>query len=453
MQHAMAFDPASGRMIAFGGQEEYQAPALDRTLAFENGRWHDLGVPGPPARVAHAMVLDTARGHIVLHGGEDDDEEALLDTWTWNGSAWSLASTKGPAIRGPVMAYDPIAQRALAVPGNGELWAWNGAAWTRLGTDAPVMEHHYVAFDLARNRLVVAGWTWDVHEWDGQTWTTIQPPFSRAISQGTMVFDPRINRCVLFGGIDPGDAFVTISNKSWEWDGAQWRQGPGTAIGYGRYLHAMAWDPQRQRAVVFGGFGNPGAFADTWSSAIAGDVRPQIAQWSGGGSASAGSTVGFQVTTAASWFYYLFSGPETHQWTLNGQPLTDGPSPIGTITGATTTHMRIADLKLAAAGTYQCLVSNECGTVATPASTLAVTCPVDLTAGAIPNQPGYGVPNGVVSNDDFFFYLILFVANHARADLTTTGATMPGMPGYRQPDGVITPDDFIVYIALFQGLC
>ncbi|MEZ6235754.1 MAG: immunoglobulin domain-containing protein [Phycisphaerales bacterium] len=453
MQHAMAFDPATGRMIAFGGQEEFQAPALGTTLAFENGRWHDLGVPGPPARLAHAMVLDTARGQVVLHGGQDDDENDLLDTWTWNGSAWSLASTTGPAVRGPFMANDPIGQRVLAVPGNGELWSWNGTAWTRLGTDAPVLDAHCVAFDAARNRLVVASLSWEVYEWDGQSWTTIQPPYSRTIGLATMVFDPRINRCVRYGGFDGGDAFVIINNATWEWDGTQWRAWGGPSLGNGRYQHAMAWDPQRQRAVVFGGSGYSQAYADTWSTAIAGDMLPQIMTSTGGGTWPAGGVAGFQVATYGSWFYYLYGGPESHQWTLNGQPLTDGPSPIGTITGATTTLLRITNLKLAAAGTYQCLVSNECGAVATPGATIAVTCPVDLTAGAIPNQPGYGTPNGVVSNDDFFFYLSLYVANDPRADFTTTGAVAPGMPGYRQPDGMITPDDFIVYIALFQGLC
>ena len=37
-------------------------------------------------------------------------------------------------------------------------------------------------------------------------------------------------------------------------------------------------------------------------------------------------------------------------------------------------------------------------------------CPADLTTGAIPGQPGYGVPDGIVNNDDFFYYLTLFAA-------------------------------------------
>jgi hypothetical protein len=35
-------------------------------------------------------------------------------------------------------------------------------------------------------------------------------------------------------------------------------------------------------------------------------------------------------------------------------------------------------------------------------------CDPDLTTGAVAGQPGYGVPNGVLNNDDFFYYLAIF---------------------------------------------
>jgi hypothetical protein len=36
------------------------------------------------------------------------------------------------------------------------------------------------------------------------------------------------------------------------------------------------------------------------------------------------------------------------------------------------------------------------------------TAVADMTATAIQGQPGYGQPNGVLNNDDFFFYLAAF---------------------------------------------
>ncbi len=79
-------------------------------------------------------------------------------------------------------------------------------------------------------------------------------------------------------------------------------------------------------------------------------------------------------------------------------------------------------------------------------------CPPDLTLSAIPGQPGYGVPNGVLNNDDFFYYLAQFAAgNLAVADLTTTA--IPATPGYGVPNGILNNDDFFYYLALFSQGC
>jgi len=80
------------------------------------------------------------------------------------------------------------------------------------------------------------------------------------------------------------------------------------------------------------------------------------------------------------------------------------------------------------------------------------TCRPDLTTTAIPGTPGYGVPNGTLNNDDFFYYLSQFAAsNIAVADLTTTA--IPGSPGYGVPNGVINNDDFFFYLTAFAAGC
>jgi len=82
----------------------------------------------------------------------------------------------------------------------------------------------------------------------------------------------------------------------------------------------------------------------------------------------------------------------------------------------------------------------------------APVCRPDLTTGAIPGQPGYGTPNGVVNNDDFFFDLSSFAAgNLAVADMTTTA--IPGSPGYGVPNGVLNNDDFFFYLSIFSTPC
>ena len=82
----------------------------------------------------------------------------------------------------------------------------------------------------------------------------------------------------------------------------------------------------------------------------------------------------------------------------------------------------------------------------------ARTCIPDITTGAVAGQPGYGVPNCALNNDDFFYYLAQFAeGNVAVADLTT--GAVPGQPGYGVPNGIISNDDFFYYLTLFAAGC
>ncbi|MEZ6235743.1 MAG: GC-type dockerin domain-anchored protein [Phycisphaerales bacterium] len=82
----------------------------------------------------------------------------------------------------------------------------------------------------------------------------------------------------------------------------------------------------------------------------------------------------------------------------------------------------------------------------------AGVCRPDLTTGAVAGQPGYGVPNGALNNDDFFYYLAEFAAGNLAVCDLTAGA-VPGQPGYGVPNGVLTNDDFFYYLAIFAAGC
>src|SRR5215831_9521060 len=64
--HAAAFDPVSGRVIAVGGLRG--ATALNEVVAWNGSSWTTLP-SGPSARSAPAMVLDDRRGCAVVFGG------------------------------------------------------------------------------------------------------------------------------------------------------------------------------------------------------------------------------------------------------------------------------------------------------------------------------------------------------------------------------------------------
>ena len=84
---------------------------------------------------------------------------------------------------------------------------------------------------------------------------------------------------------------------------------------------------------------------------------------------------------------------------------------------------------------------------------LALPCsPADLTSGANPTSRGYAQPNGILNNDDFFYYFAEFAAgNLAVCDLTSTAVA--GAPGYGVPNGVLNHDDFFYYLTIFAAGC
>ncbi len=72
-------------------------------------------------------------------------------------------------------------------------------------------------------------------------------------------------------------------------------------------------------------------------------------------------------------------------------------------------------------------------------------CPADFTTAGNPSDPLYGVPDGIVDSNDFFFYLDAFSADNELADITGDG--------YCRPNGVIDSDDFFLYLDLFVFGC
>jgi hypothetical protein len=81
-------------------------------------------------------------------------------------------------------------------------------------------------------------------------------------------------------------------------------------------------------------------------------------------------------------------------------------------------------------------------------------CPADLTTqGAGPGDPGFGVPDGLVTGADINFYVNAWVAGDpAIADVTTQGAG-PADPGFGVPDGLVTGADINYYVNLWVAGC
>ena len=198
---------------------------------------------GPSARAGHAMAFDAARHRVVLFGGDSLGSAFLADTWAWDGQFWTQEQDIGPSARtGHQLAFDSSRSRVVLFGGRTEATVLNGDTW----------------------------------EWDGQYWTQVADTGPDPCAGAAMAFDGFA--VLLFGGI----ASLTASNPpprlfglSWEWDGQHWtsRQDIGPAPRWG---HALAFDSDRVRPVLFGGLAAPPGdesaaghlLGDTWETSV-----------------------------------------------------------------------------------------------------------------------------------------------------------------------------------------
>jgi hypothetical protein len=168
---------------------------------------------------------------VVLFGGTPDGSTVLGDTWTWDGSNWTLQTpAASPSARGgAVMATDPATGHVVLFGGD----------------------------STGGSTLLGDTWTWDGSNWTLQT-PAASPP---ARGYAAMAADPATGHVVLFGGTPGG----TVLADTWTWDGSNWTLQAPAASPPARYGATMATDPSG-RVLLFGGTPGGGTvLGDTWS--------------------------------------------------------------------------------------------------------------------------------------------------------------------------------------------
>ena len=225
-------------MVLFGGVIQPSIFGMPTyrgdTWEFDGSRWTQvaIGGPQPSARVTN-MVYDTVRNKVVMFGGYGDTApQTYLDTWEYDGTTWTqrTTATTPPWRASYVSAFD--ARRGKVVLHSGYL----------LGTQTPMV-------------------TW---EFDGNDWAPGSfPGTAPAFPDPDMTFDSRRGTVVLVG------ASYLAHAETWEYDGTSWRPLANAQIpSIGLAGHTVAYDPQRDALVVFGGEKNDGSWIvpsdETW---------------------------------------------------------------------------------------------------------------------------------------------------------------------------------------------
>ncbi len=276
---SMAYDPATGDMVLFGGENSSGTGVTDDTWTWNGTTWTELSpTTSPPARDEATMAYDPATGNMVLFGGYDGSS-LVNDTWTWDGTTWTeLSPTTSPPARDLAsMAYDPATADMVLFGGQGssglldDTWTWDGTTWSELSPAAspPARAGASMAYDPTTGDMVLfgalnnSGVLGDTWTWDGTTWSELSPAASPpARYDATMAYDPATADMVLFGG---NNSSYSELNDTWTWNGTTWaEQSPATSPP-ARLVASMAYDPATGNMVLFGGGNSSGYLNDTWT--------------------------------------------------------------------------------------------------------------------------------------------------------------------------------------------
>jgi hypothetical protein len=232
---AIAYDPATHVVMLFGGRLA-PGPIVNDTWAWDGTTWRllDDGVNGLPPGEEAQMAWDDARAEMMLVTRTDANTGG--ETWTWAASHWTRERPGDLAVdpsAGP-MAFDPVSRALLMVvpsPPDGAhslTLRWDGSAWGVVNSNGPAVAS--MALDPKAGALILycapacstpVGVQANIWQWTGNAWLPhagAPPP----VMVEAEIADPDRSQLLILGSVFPPNQGSPQPLNVWSWDGAGW---------------------------------------------------------------------------------------------------------------------------------------------------------------------------------------------------------------------------------------
>jgi hypothetical protein len=233
---AMAYDAQDHYVILFGGSiwnSSARVSAVSNvTWKFANGTWSMIATPlAPPVRSGASIAYDPAIGAVILFGGQGNQNKDWTDTWEFSHGAWLKvhAAHHPPDLytgftKEPNLVWDAADQILfLFMAGttnthgayNNATWAFANGSWSRIVTSGPAPRARIgasLAYDPVLGKVVLFGgqiqrinnsgltnatWTFSAGHW-----TRYSPvPSPPQLAYSAMCYDPKLAQVVLFSSV------------------------------------------------------------------------------------------------------------------------------------------------------------------------------------------------------------------------------------------------------------
>jgi hypothetical protein len=241
------YDSKNNVTLMFGGYADtIDYIGTDKTWAYfyENDTWINMNpAVSPPARGLSNIVYDSNSGKIIIFGGTtkwSEPKTSYNDVWVYDFSQnlWSNVTPSSgsyPQARfGHCMSFDLEANCTLVYGGQtsntdliGDLWAFNlgePSLWTKKSNSVGMDDRTFAAmtYDSSVKKHIIYGgenqqvpypdWISDTWLYDSSedSWIELEhcyfSPIARSMSN--LVFNSKINKSFLFGGLMWGPAYA-----------------------------------------------------------------------------------------------------------------------------------------------------------------------------------------------------------------------------------------------------